>query len=139
LLQTCFALGIMMVFLLFRIICRKTWIAAALLCLIMGFFGALAMISEDFGSNAAAFMLIFQMASMAITLFILLRFGLLALVASLIYNGLMLISPGTDFDTSGPFFGINLFVTLVAFAFAAYGWKTSLAGRPLFKDAILDD
>jgi serine/threonine-protein kinase len=135
--NTCIALGIMMILLLFRMICRKTWIAATSLCLIMGAVGAL-QLSGLFGPEAAVVGLILQATAMAVVIFVLLRFGLLALVASSIFGGFVMISTFT-FDTSAPYFGIGLFVELVAFAFAAYGWKTSLAGRPLLKDSILDD
>jgi tellurite resistance protein TehA-like permease len=42
------------------------------------------------------------------------------------------------YNTSAPYFGTGLFVTLIAFAFVAYGFRTSLAGRPLLRDSILD-
>jgi hypothetical protein len=135
--QTCSALGIMMILLLFRMICRKTWIAATSLCLIMRAFAAM-QLADIFGPQAAAFGLFILATTYAILIFVLLRFGLLALMASSIFGGIMVISPLT-YDTSAPYFGIGLFVTLVAFAFAAYGWKTSLAGRSLLQDSILDD
>jgi serine/threonine-protein kinase len=136
LIQTCFALGIMMIFLLFRMICRKTWIAATLLCLIVGTVGALQM-AGLFGLEAAAFFLILQATGMAVWIFVLLRFGLLALVAYSIFDGVSQTSMFT-YNTSAPYFGTGLFVTLIAFAFVAYGFRTSLAGRPLLRDSILD-
>lgn len=39
-------------------------------------------------------------------------------------------------DTSSPPFGIGLFLTVVAFAFAIYGWHACLASRPLVHDPL---
>jgi len=126
----------MIALLLFRIICRKTWIAATLLCLIFGAFTGL-QLSALLGPEFAVFFMIVNVATIAMMFFILLRFGLLAVVAYSIFNGLANISPFT-YDTSAPYFGTGLLVTLVAFALAAYCWKISLAGRTLLQDSILD-
>lgn len=133
---TCFALGNMMILLLFRMICRRTWIAAIALGLIWGAFGTL-QFAAAFGLEAAVLGLIAHVILITVTIFVLLRFGLLTFVAFSVFNGLSVLAPLT-YDTSAPYFGLGLFVTLVAFAFAAYGFRTSLAGRPLLRDSILD-
>ena len=42
-------------------------------------------------------------------------------------------------DPSSPYFGTSIFGTLVLAALVGYAFYTSLAGQPLFRDAILDD
>ena len=79
-----------------------------------------------------------QLGGFAFSVFVLLRFGLLVLVVSTIFGGLINFSLLT-FDSSAPFFGLGLFVTSVAFALAIYGWRTSLAGRSLMQDSLLKD
>ncbi len=66
----------------------------------------------------------------AIQIVVLARFGLLALMS---YSTIMGISTASmfTFDTSRPYFTFGLLTTAVAFAFVFYGWKVSLAGRPL--------
>jgi serine/threonine-protein kinase len=132
LLSTAFALGIMMVVLLLRMICRKTWIAGAVLCLLWGAATALNF-AGLFGPEAGLFGLLFQAFNTAVVVVVLVRFGLLAAVAATLYAGLGRFAVFTV-DTSSPLFGIGLFVTAVSLAFAIYGWQTSLAGRPLLQD-----
>jgi serine/threonine-protein kinase len=134
LLSTAFALGIMMVFLLLRMICRKTWIAGTVLCVLWGAITALSF-AGLFGPQAALFGLLFQAFNAAVVVVLLARFGLLAAVAGTLFAGLGRFAVFT-LDTSSPLFGIGLFVTAVSFALAIYGWQTSLAGRPLMKDPL---
>jgi len=61
---------------------------------------------------------------MGLTFFVLVRFGLLTLAAYMVFGGLSQIAPFT-LTSSAPYFGAGLFVTLLAFAFATYGWHTS--------------
>jgi hypothetical protein len=117
--QLSIALGLMMLFLLLRMMLRRTWIAAAVLCLLQA---ALT------GLNLTAL-------AMAITIFLLVRFGLVALLALTVFSGLGQVSPVT-FDASSPHFTTGLLFTLVAWSLAFYGWKTSLAGRPLLQDPL---
>lgn len=72
----------------------------------------------------------------AVHLVVLARFGLLALISLAVFNGL---SIGVlTFDTSRPYFTFGLFLTLTGFALAFYGWKVSLGGRSLMRDAVMD-
>ena len=89
-----------------------------------------------FGAGAGVLGVVLQISTVALLVVVLVRFGLLALVACTIFSGLSNISLLT-FNASAPFFGLGLFVTAVAFAFAAYGWHTSLAGRSLMQDTLL--
>lgn len=74
---------------------------------------------------------------MAAFVIVLVRFGLLALVASWGFGGLGALLVFT-FGPSAPYFGLGLFVSGVAFAIAGYGWWVALAGRPLPRNTPLE-
>jgi len=133
--STAAALVIMMLFLLLRMICRKTIIAGVVFCLLWGIFGGLQFIGV-WGVGAGVLGVVVQISTVSLLVVALVRFGLLALVACMIFVGLSNISLFT-FNASAPFFGLGLFITAVAFALAAYGWHTSLAGRSLMQDTLL--
>ena len=129
------ALGIMMLFLILRLICRKTAIAAVVFCLVWGAFGTL-QFAGLWGARAGVLGFVVQAFGLGLIIWVLVRFGLLALVAFMVYSNLGNITPLT-FDTSAPFFSLGLFYTAVVFALVAYGWHTSLAGRSLMQDNLL--
>ena len=129
-------LGIMMLFLILRLICRKTVIAAAVLVLIGGAFGALNFIGI-WGATAGMLGFAVQALGVGFGTWVLVRFGLLALVAFMVYATLGNITPLT-FEASAPYFGIGLFYTAIALALVAYGWHASLAGRSLMQDSLLE-
>jgi len=129
------ALAVMVAFLLLRMLCRRTWIAGAVFCLFWGTLAAL-QFAGLFGARAGLFGLLFQAFNMAAFVFVLVRFGLLALLASWSFGSLGALLVFT-FDTSAPYFGLGLFVTGVAFALAGYGWRTSLGSRSLVRDTAL--
>ena len=70
-------------------------------------------------------------------LVIMIRFGLLSLVVMVFVAPLFFSSP-TTFDLSRWYAGASLIGPLIAVALAAYGFWISLAGRPIFKDSLLD-
>jgi hypothetical protein len=135
LVSTAAALVIMMLFLLLRMICRKTVIAGVVFCLLWGVFGGLQFVGV-FGAGAGVLGVVLQISTVSLLVVVLVRFGLLALVACMIFVSLSNISLLT-FNASAPFFGLGLFITAVAFALATYGWHTSLAGRSLMQDTLL--
>jgi hypothetical protein len=128
------ALVLLMLFLLLRMICRKTSIAAVVFCLLGAVFGALQLVGL-FGPPSAPLAIALQLSSFVVVVLVLLRFGLLALVVTTIFGSLTNLSLLT-FDSSAPFFGLGLFVTAVAFALTFYGWRTSLAGHSLMQDSF---
>jgi hypothetical protein len=137
LLSTAAALGLMMVFLLLRMVFRKTWIAGAMLCLLWGAVQALPL-AGLWGIRAGLFGLVLLVALSAVPVVLLVRFGLLASLAAFFLGGLgKLAIP--SLDPSSPLFGIGLFITVVAFAIGGYACQTSMAGRPLMRDALLRD
>jgi hypothetical protein len=133
---SCFSLVMIIWLLLFRIIFRRSWIAVAALCLCFSAYSSLFLFAL-FGLGGAMLLTMVNIAHVLLMFFVLLRFGLLAFVSYNIFNGLMMIAPFT-YDTSAPYFGTGLLVTLVAFALAAYGWKVSIAGRSLIQRDLLD-
>ena len=133
--STAIALVLMMFFLLLRMIFRKTWIAGAVLIVLMGAIGGL-QFTGLWGPRAGVIWALYHAFAGAVILVVLLRFGLLALVAYMFFGALGGLGL-TILDTSSPLFGTGLLVTGVAFAFAAYGFQTSLAGRPLMRDSLL--
>ncbi len=134
LVATAMALVIMILFLLLRMILRKTWIAGAVFCLLWGIVTGLNF-AGLFGLEAGVFGFLFQVATVAFYVVLLVRFGLLALVAGTVFG--FLGSFGVfSLDAASPLFGLGLFLTAVAFAFAAYGWHTSIAGRSLIHDSF---
>jgi hypothetical protein len=122
-----FALATAMVFFLLRTILRKEWLAASAFVLLY------AVPSFLDGPISGAFGLVVS----AAFIFVILRFGLLALVFAN-YFGHMLQFPLTT-DSSAWYAGTSLFVLLFLAALAVYGFRIALAGRPMFSGAGLDD
>jgi hypothetical protein len=58
---------------------------------------------------------------------LLVRFGLLALVAAFLFGGLSKLGI-PSLDPASPLFGVGAFVAAVALALAAYGFRLSLVG-----------
>jgi hypothetical protein len=135
LVSTAAALGFVMIFLLLRMLCRRTWIAGAVVCLLWGAVPAL-QLAGLWGSRAALFGLTLQITVVAVYVVLLVRFGLLATVAAFFFGGLSRLGI-FSLDPSSPLFGTGLLITGVAFAVAAYGCQVSMADRPLMRDASL--
>jgi serine/threonine-protein kinase len=135
LVSTAAALSLMMVFLLLRMICRRTWIAASILCLLWG-----ALIGLQFagvwGPQAGLFGLVFQATYLAVLVALLVRFGLFSTLVACLFGGLGELAI-FSFDPTSPFFGTALFVTAVALAIPAYGCWIAMAGHPLMRDTLL--
>jgi serine/threonine-protein kinase len=122
------AVAFALLFLLIRLLLKKEWLAAAAFLLLWALptFLAGGWIAGLFGlSISAAFLAVF------------LRFGLLTLVFGF-YFGHFLGFPLTT-DSSAWYAGISLFLLLVLAAIAVYGFRTAVAGQPLFSGARLDD
>jgi len=124
-----FWLTFLFVLVLLRVLLRKQWAAVVTVL----FFPALGIIgSRDPG--LAVSVLVF--ASMA--LFLLIRFGLLALVANYVLWYLLTNFPLT-IEASAWYAGISLVGILLMAAIAFYGFYNSLGGRPVFGSAVLEE
>jgi len=73
----------------------------------------------------------------ALIIFITIRFGLLAMMASFFATVILIHYPATT-DLSTWYAGSTLFAYAVVLALAGYAFHTAVAGRPLFKAGFLD-
>jgi serine/threonine-protein kinase len=123
-------------YMILRVVLRRHWLAATVFCLLFAATGAMqyANIYVSGGLPAILFGLLGSLASAAIVIFILIRFGVVAFMASYLFDMLTQLWPLT-FDLSSPFFGTALLGPLVLIALGLYAFKVSLAGRPLFKES----
>jgi len=105
---------------------RRDWLAAAaFVAIYMG----LNWVATPASPALAA---LFGAVQTALLVFVMLRFGLLALIASSFVFELLLLSPMTA-DFSVWYAGASLFALVGVAAMAAFAFHSSLAGRPLFE------
>jgi len=113
-----------------RMVLRRDWLAAGAFVAIYVLLGALA----STGSPALA--ALFTAVSTGLLVFAMLRFGLVALIASFFVMVLLQMFPITA-DFSAWYAGASLFALLSVAALAALAFRASLAGRRLLGDAEL--
>jgi len=123
-----FWLAALFVLFLFRVLLRKEWAAAVAWVLLFAFLGG------QFDPVALASDLIFS----GLAVFVMIRFGLLALVANFLVYGILQNFPLTT-QGSTWYAGISLAGILLIAALASYGFNTSLGGRPVFGGAVLEE
>jgi len=123
------ALGIFFLFFLMRLIFRKNWIAAIATVLLFCL--------PSLGATNPAVDFLFSVPVIAVFLLILLRFGLLALAATVMAEGLADFMPITTPLTAWYAEG-GVFAMLALVLLAAYGFQIARAGKPLFGGHILD-
>ena len=70
--------------------------------------------------------------------FLLYRYGLLALITALFYFHLLIFFPITS-DFSAWYAGDYVLAIIICLGIAVFGFYTSLAGQPLFRGALPDD
>ncbi|MGD0007797.1 MAG: serine/threonine-protein kinase [Terriglobia bacterium] len=125
------ALALFFLFVLLRLLLRKDWVAAAALVLI---FTAANALSERYLLVDAVVNAVYW----GITIFILMRFGLFPLMAFfLTYDLLNLFVHSmhlSQWHAASTILGV-----LSVLALAVYGFHVSLAGRPVFSGAALDE
>jgi hypothetical protein len=113
-----------------RVVLRRDWLAAGAFVLLYMAFNSLAT------PAAPALAALFGAVETALLVFMMLRFGLLALIASSFAYELLLMFPITA-DFSVWYAGTSLFALIGVAAMAAFAFRSSLAGRPLFANAEL--
>lgn len=125
-------------FLLFlmRSLLRSTW-AAAIVCILM-FAAAFLPTGKLPLIYLIPVVLMPLVLSSVIHLLIILRFGLLALIADQFFYNLLCLFPITT-QMSASYFGIGLTGLVILLALSLYAFHTSLGGRPLFGRASLED
>jgi hypothetical protein len=80
----------------------------------------------------------FACVAAGLVVWVLYRYGLLALITAIFFLHLMIFFPITS-DFSAWYAGDFVLALLISLALAAFGFYTSLAGEPLFRGARLDD
>jgi len=114
---------------LLRALLRRDWLAGAVVVL---FFGLPSFLSDSLSDNLLG--LIFS--SLVVLTFI--RFGLLALSASLLFYFWLNSLPFTT-NLSAWYAGTSLFVVFIVTALAGYAFYTSLGGQKVFEGKLLED
>ena len=111
-----------------RVALRNQWAAAIVCALVLGLIdtGGTAHPAVDWPIN---------LLQAGLLVFVLLRFGLVALMALNLVNDLLLGVPRT-LDFSLWYAPMGMLPLVLAAGIAVYGFRISLAGRPLFQDAV---
>ncbi len=128
----------LLLFILFalRTVLRKQALAVVAFLMLFTVLWSLDVPSASHGAGLYAYVLLVALIT-GVRLVLLMRFGLLATTAAYFFAGILGRFPITlDFSTW--YAGTTLTATLTAVAVAAYSFHTALAGRPIFKDALLE-
>jgi serine/threonine-protein kinase len=113
-----------------RVVLRRDWLAAGAFVLIYMVLSALA------SSSSPALAALFTAVTTGLLVFTMLRFGLVALIASFFVLVLLQMFPITA-DFSIWYAGASVFAVLSVALVAVFAFRNSLAGRPLFEGAEL--
>jgi hypothetical protein len=115
---------------LLRVLVRKTWLAAVLFILIHT---VPKILSTDFAvADGILWLTIYIIAAVALV-----RFGLIVLGVCCFTTNVLLNVPYT-LDFSNWYAAHTLFIVLFYVALGAWGFYLSLAGKPLWKDELLE-
>ena len=125
-----FSLASLFLLLMLRVLLRREWVAAVL-------FIVIATVGESIYSDSP-FTWINYALQWGATYFLLMRFGLLAVAASITFGTLLFQLPITP-QLSAWYSGTGLALAVLMLAFAAYAFHTSLGGRPMFQAKLLED
>ncbi len=128
------AVQLFLLLFLLRILLRKQWLAAVVFVAIFTFNH---MAQEDFNSKAETVAsIIFFALTYGILVLVMLRLGFFAIMTTLfMVDGVLNLFLTSDF---GAWYGqSSLIVVLVASAFALWGFRQSLGGRPVFSESAL--
>ena len=125
-----FGLVLLFLFVLLRALLRRQWIAAVVVVLVGAGTGIL--------GGASVLETMFAALVIALDIFVLIRFGVLAAIVS--YFVIQVVHPvvlTTNF--SAWYAGSTLFALEIVLALTAYAFHTAVAGRPLFTGGFLDE
>jgi serine/threonine-protein kinase len=125
-----FPAAFMLLLLLLTILTRREWVAVVLLGLLYTSFGLA-------GEHIAIDLPIAALVS-AIILFVLLRFGLLALVFTYFFILIFNFYPVTS-DLSAWYAGATVFAIVLGATLIVFGFQTSLAGQRVFSGSLVED
>ena len=111
-----------------RVVLRREWLAATGMVLVYMGFSALT------STASPALAALFSAFETGVLLFVMLRYGLVALMGAIFAYQMFLFFPITA-DFSSWYIGTSLFGLLSVAAVAAWACHAALAGRPLFREA----
>lgn len=123
-------LALLFVLFLFRLLLRREWAAGTGVVLLFTAFAA--------ASPSPVVSALVSVVTMTASVVLLIRFGLLALLASNLIGGILSVMPLTT-DVSVWYAGTSFAGLLLVAGIAFYGFYTSLGGRPMFGTAALDE
>jgi serine/threonine-protein kinase len=123
------ALVLLFLIFLFRLIARSEWGAGVLYCILY-------MALNNLGISHAAIGSLFSVAIAALTVYILIRYGLVAVAVSLFVNALLSDFPLT-LDFSKWYAGQSLLALGTVLALAVFGFREALAGRAVLREEVL--
>jgi hypothetical protein len=126
------ALAFLFVLFLFRALLRKEWAAVVAFVLFLSVLLA-------GGSRHPAVTFVVNLILNGVSVFLLIRFGLLALAACFVFQFCFLENFPLTTQGSAWYAGISLAGIVLMAAMAFYGFYTSLGGRPVFGGAVLDE
>jgi hypothetical protein len=123
------ALAVLALFLLARVIFRREWVAIIVVVLTANLFTILA------HSNPPT-QVAFEVPAAALSVWLLLRLGLLPMVVAFFVNELVIYCPMT-MNFSAWYSGPTLAVLTAVIGLAIWSFSVALAGRPLFEDEVV--
>jgi serine/threonine-protein kinase len=125
------ALGCVFFFFLLRVLLRNQWLASAGVTIL------LTLVSGIYSVNHPVISAALNLVPAALVIFITIRFGLLAMIASFFTTTMLIQFPvTTDFSTW--YAGSTIFAFAVVLALTVFAFHTAVAGRPLFKAGFLE-
>ncbi len=125
------ALSQFFLFFLLRALLRREWLAGVVFVLIDTTFTTL------YGPSYTVWAIPFRLAEYTLMVFVMMRFGLAALVVMVAVAGVLFNFPITA-DLSAWYSGSGLFALALVAALSTYAFHTALGGRAIFKDDVFD-
>jgi hypothetical protein len=124
-------MGYVLILLLLTLLLRKNWLAAIGLWLLF-------MLPRLAAGEFSLISLLMPAILWAVIVWVIARFGLLAMVAAQFFYFMVTFYPYTA-DFSAWYSGNTIFAVIVCLLFAAYGFYTSAGGRSAFRMRLLED
>jgi serine/threonine-protein kinase len=128
-----FASALIFLFLILRLITRRTWAALGIMSLLWGLLMGLQWVVLLFARGATAGTMVFGFCwgvlMCLVVVGLLIRFGVLALFADF-FCSMLISSFAITADTSAPYFSASLIGPLVVVLLAVLAYRATLSGRP---------
>ncbi|HKR31175.1 MAG TPA: serine/threonine-protein kinase, partial [Terriglobales bacterium] len=115
---------------LLRVLLRKTWLATLVFVGIWVFYKSLG--AQHLALHIPTMVLLYGSAA-----FVMVRFGLIALISGFFVTDLLVNLPMTS-DFSSWFAGVGIFAYAIVFVLAVWAFHTSLGGQKLWKEELFD-